>query len=184
MRGDIEGQRIQKDAEILARERLLAARTEFERETRDLRIELSGLANQLDEQKTELDQKAGELAERDQAVIALETGIQEREGRIAAVEQELEEAITEQRARLEQIAGLTVEQAKAELLRSMENEARIDAANLPSRRPIDRFDSPACHRSHTSTRSASLNLTTTTTPMRDNTLTNRCCIHPLRPHRL
>ncbi len=85
VRGDIEGQRIQKDAEILARERLLAARTEFERETRDLRIELSGLANQLDEQKTELDQKAGELAERDQAVIALETGIQEREGRIAAV---------------------------------------------------------------------------------------------------
>ena len=37
-RGEIDEQRIAKDAEIFARERLLAARTEFERETRDLRL--------------------------------------------------------------------------------------------------------------------------------------------------
>ncbi|MGD9252964.1 MAG: hypothetical protein PVG92_03405, partial [Holophagae bacterium] len=35
-RGEIDEQRIAKDAEIVARERLLAARTEFERETRDV----------------------------------------------------------------------------------------------------------------------------------------------------
>jgi len=133
VRGEIEGQRIQKDAEILARERLLAARTEFERETRDLRVELSGLAHELDEKKTELDQQGEELIDRDRAVAALETEIQEREGRLAATEQELENAIAEQRTRLEQIAGLTVEQAKNELLRSMENDARIDAANMVKR---------------------------------------------------
>jgi ribonuclease Y len=133
VRGEIEGQRIQKDAEILARERLLAARTEFERETRDLRVELSGLAHELDEKKTELDQQGEELIERDRAVAGLETEIHEREGRLAATEQELENAIAEQRTRLEQIAGLTVEQAKSELLRSMENDARIDAANMVKR---------------------------------------------------
>ena len=51
VKGEIEGQRIQKDVEIVARERLLAARTEFERETRDLRVELSGLAGRLEEHK-------------------------------------------------------------------------------------------------------------------------------------
>jgi len=132
-RGEIEGQRIQKDAEILARERLLAARTEFERETRDLRVEISGLATRLEEQKTELDQRATEIEERDQAVTKLESEVQERDGRLVEREQELEGAIAEQRSRLEQIAGLTVDQAKAELLRSMENEARIDAANMVKR---------------------------------------------------
>ena len=82
-RGEIERQRIQKDVEILARERLLAARTEFERETRDSRVELSGLATRLEEQRIELDEKATELAERDQAVATLEADIQERDGHLA-----------------------------------------------------------------------------------------------------
>ena len=60
-RSEIEGQRIQKDAEILARERLLAARTEFERETRDLRVELSGLASRLGEQEEELTSRVTQL---------------------------------------------------------------------------------------------------------------------------
>jgi ribonuclease Y len=132
-RGEIEGQRIQKDGEILARERLLAARTEFERETRDLRVEISGLANQLEEQRSELEEKAADLDERERTTAALEAEIEGREARLLDTEHELESAIEEQRSRLEQIAGLTVEQAKAELLRSMENEARIDAANVVKR---------------------------------------------------
>jgi len=41
--------------------------------------------------------------------------------------------------------------------------ARIEPADLPNRRPIDRFPSPAWRRSHTSTRSASVNLRIPTT---------------------
>ena len=129
-RAEIDGQRIQKDAEILARERLLAARTEFERETRDLRMELADIANRLEEQKIELEDLKATLAERECAIAAKESDIEQREGRLAETELELQNAVTEQRTRLEQIAGLTVDQAKAELLHSMENEARIDAANL------------------------------------------------------
>lgn len=129
-RAEVDGQRIQKDAEILARERLLAARTEFERETRELRVELAGLTNRIEEQKTELEERVTALGDREQAVVSLESDIQQREGRLVETELELQNAVSEQRTRLEQIAGLTVDQAKAELLHSMENEARIDAANL------------------------------------------------------
>jgi ribonuclease Y len=129
-RAEVDGQRIQKDAEILARERLLAARTEFERETRELRVELAGLTNRIEEQKTELEVRVTALGDREQAVVSLESDIQQREGRLVETELELQNAVSEQRTRLEQIAGLTVDQAKAELLHSMENEARIDAANL------------------------------------------------------
>ena len=132
-RAEIDGQRIQKDVEILARERLLAARTEFERETREMRLELNALDLQLAELQTEIGDRETALEEREQAFGVLENEIEEREGRLVSQEEELASAVAEQRARLEQIAGLTVEQAKGELLRSMENEARIDAANMVKR---------------------------------------------------
>ena len=132
-KAEIEGQRIQKDAEILARERLLTARTEFERETRDLRLELTGLESRLEKQGTEIEERIGSLTEREAAITALETDIQGRETKLVDREEELDAAISEQRVRLEQIAGLTIDQAKAELVRSMENEARMDAANLVKR---------------------------------------------------
>ena len=44
-----------------------------------------------------------------------------------------ETAAAEQRAHLERIAGLTSDQAKAELMRAMENEARMDAAKTVRR---------------------------------------------------
>ena len=130
---EIEGTRIQKDVEILARERLLAARTDFERETRELRLELTSLGSDLDDKKSAIQAQIESLTERETAMTALEADIQERDGRLGAREEELGTAIAEQRTRLEQIAGLTVDQAKAELLRSMENEARMDAANLMKR---------------------------------------------------
>ncbi len=130
---ETEGKRILKDAEILARERLLAARTEFERETRDVRMELIDLESRLGNQETEINSRIESLTEREQSIETLETEIHEREGRLSAHEEELEAAVSEQRVRLEQIAGLTIDQAKAELLRSMENEARMDAANLVKR---------------------------------------------------
>jgi len=132
-RAEIDGQRIHKDVEVLARERLLAARTEFERESRELRLELTGLETRLAEQGVELEARAAALAERERTIESMEADLAERRGQFAAREEELASAISEQRIRLEQIAGLTVEEAKAELIRSMENEARMDAANLVRR---------------------------------------------------
>jgi ribonuclease Y len=132
-RAEIDVQRIQKDAEILVRERLLAARTEFERETREHRLELTGTQRRLEELSLELEEKQGSLSERQSVIETSEQEIEEREGRISTTEAELESAIAEQRSRLERIAGLTVEQAKAELMRAMENEARIEAAGAVKR---------------------------------------------------
>jgi len=111
---EIEGQRIGKDVEILARE-------------------LTSLGSDIDEKRTAIEGQIDSLTERETAISTLEADIQERDGRLGAREDELGAAIAEQRTRLEQIAGLTVDQAKAELLRSMENDARMDAANLIKR---------------------------------------------------
>jgi ribonuclease Y len=132
-RAEIDGQRIEKDTEILVRERLLAARTEFERETRDHRIELAELGEQIEQQQGELSEKAEQLGERERAVEVLEKEIGERDQRLTETERELEAAIAEQRSRLEQISGMTMDQAKHELMRSLENDARLDASNMVRR---------------------------------------------------
>ena len=119
-RAEIDGQRIQKDTEILVRERLLTARSEFERETRDHRMELAETGREIDSRGQELAEKASELEQRENAVSGLETEFGERDQKLTAAEQELEAAVTEQRSRLEQIASMTADQAKAELMRSLE----------------------------------------------------------------
>lgn len=129
-RAEIDGDRLRKDAEISARERLLSARTEFERETRDQRLELVALEQSLAEKKAEIDERAAQLEQREREAISREEDLQQRVEAIDLRSQELEAALAEERVKLEQIAGLTTEQAKAELIKAMENEARMDAANL------------------------------------------------------
>ena len=129
-RAEIDGERLRKDVEIVARERLLAARTEFERETRDQRLEMFGLETTLEEKGTEIDRRSSQVVERETAMAKLEDELRGQETILGARSEELESALAEERVKLEQIAGLTTEQAKQELLKSLENEARMDAANL------------------------------------------------------
>jgi ribonucrease Y len=129
-RAEIDGERLRKDVEIVARERLLAARTEFERETRDQRLELLELETTVEEKGNEIDRRSSEVVERESAMSKLESELREQEAVLGTRGEVLESALAEERVKLEQIAGLTTEQAKQELLKSLENEARMDAANL------------------------------------------------------
>jgi ribonuclease Y len=139
---EVDSRRVQKDAEILVRERLLAARTEFERETREHRLELTSMAKRLEAQDSELRATAEELTSRDTALEGLETDVKQRSEKLAAAEEELGTALAEQRSRLEHIASMTADQAKAELMRMMENDARMEAANA-----IRRIDEEAAEKS-------------------------------------
>ncbi len=132
-RAEIDAQRIEKDASIQMRERLLAARTEFERETREHRLELDGLDRRLGESEAELGELRTDLEARAERVEGTEKQLADREIQIAQGEAELEAAVAIQKEKLEQIAGLTAEQAKGELLKTLENEARMDAAGMAKR---------------------------------------------------
>ena len=129
-RAEIDGQRIQKDGEILVRERLLAARTEFEHETRDYRIELAGLARELARRERELAASLEELTAREADLGRLAATLGGREAAVVEAERRAEAAAAEQRARLEQISGMTADQARSELMRGMEHEARMEAAGM------------------------------------------------------
>ena len=117
-----------RDSSIEAREKLLAARTEFERETHEYRQELLALERRLDQREAALDERGHNLEEREKEVAQRREQIDQRETAVALQEDALAAAGAEQRAQLERIAGLTSEQARAELMRNLENEARMEAA--------------------------------------------------------
>jgi ribonuclease Y len=122
-----------RDAGVEARERLLTARSEFERETHEYRQELLELERRLDQRESALDERARSLDAQEKELESRKRQVEERESVVAMQEDALAAASAEQRAQLERIAGLTSDQAKAELMRRMENEARIDAAKIVRR---------------------------------------------------
>ena len=115
-----EGERLLEEARqrvvLTAKEELLQAREAWEQEATRRRRELERREQQLDE-------RAGALEERDRQLQGRDRGFIQREQALASREQEA-------RARLEQIAGLSAQEAKQELQRRLEDEARSEGAAL------------------------------------------------------
>ncbi|PZG02231.1 ribonuclease Y [Nonomuraea aridisoli] len=122
------------DAEEILRRSEAAAesaaqmRREVEEEARILKSELKELRTDLErrearlaEREQRLDEEARRQAERDRKLA-------ETEIELAGRREELLQAEDERRAVLERVAGLTAEQAKAELVKEIENQAKREAA--------------------------------------------------------
>ncbi len=122
-----------REAELAAKEKLLQARGEFETASRKRRSELEALERRLTQKEDALEKRVEQVDQRDRDVTGRERTVSTREKEISAQGTELDRLVGEQRSRLEQIAGLTAQQAKEELVRSLEDEARIDAAHLVKR---------------------------------------------------
>jgi len=122
-----------KDAAISARERLLAARSEFERETHEHRLELFALEKRLATTEEELKTLSQQLDGRRTQLDDLAKSLDERETRLGLQEDEMAAALAQQRVQLERIAAMTSEQARQELLKVMETEARTEGARMIKR---------------------------------------------------
>ncbi len=118
-----------KSAIVAGKEEILQLRETLEREMRDRRVDVEREEKRVLDREGQLD-RARELLEGREAEIQERLGeIGKRDARLAVREGEVERQIDEERRRLEQIAGLSAEQAKAELVRRMEDAALADAAN-------------------------------------------------------
>lgn len=122
-----------REAEVAAREKLLQARSEFEKISRQQRAELETLERRLNQREDALDKRADDLARREKEAAGIERALVAREATLVRGQTELDKLFAEERGKLEQIAGLTAQQAKDELIRVMENDARMDAARLVKR---------------------------------------------------
>ncbi len=110
-----------KEAILEAKEEILAAKKESEREIKDRRNEVTRLERRVASREEQLDRKI-EQCERKEA--QLDAKIKENTARA----EELEAVKAEQLDKLQEISGLTVEEAKAEIIGQIEEQARYEAA--------------------------------------------------------
>lgn len=119
---------IRKEATIQAKDVVLQAKSDWEQEQREMRKELQAHENRLQQKEENLERKVGQIDLRSEELDKKEHQLRSQEGQLTKREQEADQMLHEQRQRLEQISGMSSEQAKQHLIESMTSEARHDAA--------------------------------------------------------
>ena len=128
-----QGEAQMREAEVAAKEKLLQARSEFEKFSRKRRSELEVQERRVTQKEDILEKRTDELTRRDKDLSQLDRSLSGREKSVEKREVELERMFEEERGKLEQIAGLTAHQAREELVRVMEDDAKIEAAHIVKR---------------------------------------------------
>ncbi len=112
-----------KEALINAKDEIHALRSEGERELRDRRNEIQRMERRLSQKEESLDARSSNLDRK-------ERSFSDREKEIARVENELSEIYEKELKLLEQIAGLSAEEARQLLLKRVEDETRHEVAMM------------------------------------------------------
>jgi ribonuclease Y len=130
-----EAENLKRESEIEAREEAVRLRAEVDRETQERRVQITKLEERVLAKQDELEGKLTELLRREQ-------GLADRETHIKELQVELKDAKDRELGELERISGLTVNEARTELLdraeglirhdlarrvRQLEEEAQVDA---------------------------------------------------------
>ena len=125
-----EADNIKKEAVLQAKESLLRTKAEFEREARDRKAELDKLEVRLRSKEENQEKRIDLLVQKESNIENRERGLQQKENALHEKHERLNRIIDDQKEKLERIAGFTAEEAKAQLIQSLEAEAKREAAIL------------------------------------------------------
>src|SRR4051812_31019095 len=128
-----EAETRRKEALLDAKERAHELRLEAEQYARDQRQQITGIEQILTRREAALTEQLAQL-ERSETELRRRIGaLAERERSAETASRRYDELVAHQRHELERVSGLTGDEAREQLLRQMEGDARRDAANLVKR---------------------------------------------------
>ncbi len=119
---------IKKEAEIQAKDSLIKEKMDFEKEVRETRREFQTFEKRLVSKEEALDKRVDSVEKRDSDLGRREAAIKAREKSIEDKFVECDRQVDEARKQLEQVAGMTREEAKRNLIDQMVEEAKHDSA--------------------------------------------------------
>jgi len=125
-----ESETLIKEADLEIKDKLFKMKSEFDTDTRDTRFEFKKRERRIIQKEENVERKTEQLERRDRDIFKKEKKLAKKEEHIEHSEKKYSELIEEQKRHLEQISGLTAEQAKELLIRAMESEARHEGARL------------------------------------------------------
>ena len=125
----------QKDADVIkekklleVKEKFLNKKSELEKEVQLRNQKIQQNENRLKQREISLNQRQEELQRRKQEVEQGQVRIDNEKKIITQRQAELEKMQDHERAKLEELSGLSAEEAKKRLVESMKDKAKMDAA--------------------------------------------------------
>jgi ribonuclease Y len=123
-----ESETIIREAAIQAKDVVYQAKADFEKESADKRRDLQALEKRVQQKEENLDKKVNLFDQREIEFGKKEQGLVVKEQLVAQKAEKIEQLVEEQKKQLEKICNMTAAEAKALLIESIENEAKLDAA--------------------------------------------------------
>jgi ribonuclease Y len=115
-------------AELAGKEAVLRAKESWERELSKRRGEVERLERRLEDRESMLDRKYSLLDQKHEQLDKRAGELEEQEQVVAERVARYDELLADQHRRLERMAGMSTDDAKRELMRMIEEEARAEAA--------------------------------------------------------
>lgn len=128
-----DAEKIKHEAQLQAKDTLLKLRNEFEKETKDRRQELITLERRLIQKEENLDRKIDTSDRKEKDIERKEHSLADREKAMHIKEKEMERLLQEEKDKLQNISGMTRDEAKQLLLKKLEDEVKQEAAILIKR---------------------------------------------------
>lgn len=128
-----EADKIRREAELEAKDRLLKMRAEFEHETKERRQELIVLEKRLLQKEENLDRKVDVIDRKDKDLERRDHSLVEKEKNIRSKENELNAMFQEEKEKLQKVSGMTRDEARQILLKRLEDEVKQEAAIMIKR---------------------------------------------------
>jgi ribonuclease Y len=128
-----QAEKVLRDAQQQAKDKLASADAEFERQSGEKLRKINEMERRLIHKEENIDRKTQGLDRRDREIGGKERRIAQREKELDAFEEKANALIKQQVAELERVAGLSQEEAKAQLIKKIEEEARLESVQVVKR---------------------------------------------------
>jgi ribonucrease Y len=123
-----EAQNLRKEIELEAKDLKLKLRADFEQETKETRQELKDTEKRLMQREENIERKSELLDKKEKDISLKESNISQKQASINSKEEELVQVLSEERQKLQRVAGMSSDEAKKLLLLRMQDEAKQEAA--------------------------------------------------------
>jgi ribonuclease Y len=122
-----ESEKITREAAAEIKERSRNFEEEFDRQTRDRRKKINEMERRLVNKEENIDRRFQAIERREREVSGKERRSYQREKELDLQEEKAAALIKKQMEELERVSGLTQEEAKGQLIKKIEDEARLEA---------------------------------------------------------
>jgi len=125
-----ESEALKKESRLQAQDEIFNQKKELEREFKDRESQLKSEEKRLHSKEERLDAKREKVADKEAQVVELEKQLIKQEKHLSELEEDLTRKSDEHEHKLQEISGLTVEEARESLLKEIESRTRHEAAKM------------------------------------------------------